>query len=263
MSYLDTLFSVANKTIFITGAGSGLAQHCAVLFAKLGSHVVFVDINQDGLNETEEQIKPYSSNYLKLKLDVTDEQAVQNAVAAAIKTFGQIDILLNCAAVIDYVPWNQVTENEWNRNYKVDLLGSWFTCKAVAESMIAKKIPGSIINIASSLCHRTQKDLIPYNTVKAAVAHMTRSLGLELTPYNIRVNALAPGFMKTKMVEEFLKTQNGEKAVKSVPFKRAANLTEIEGVILLLASNASSYMSGSVIRIDGGLSFNEIVIPDQ
>lgn len=261
MSYIDDLFSVTDKSVVITGAGSGLGQHCTQLFSELGCDVAYLDINKTGLAETEKSINHFDNNQLQIHLDVTGEKEVQQAVAAAVKDFGKIDILINCAAIIDYSPMMQVTKDIWDKTYQVDLLGSWFMCKAVAKSMIDNNIEGSIINMSSSLFHRTQKDLIPYNSIKAAVAHMTRSMALELTPYNIRVNALAPGFMKTKMVAEFLETEDGKKAVKSVPFNRAAELREIEGVMVLLASNASSYMTGSIIMIDGGLAFNHIEIP--
>lgn len=258
--YIEQLFSVSNKTIVITGAGSGLGQHCVELFSKLGSNVAYIDINLNGLNETESKISQYKNKTLKIQTDVTDETAVKNAIDKIINTFNKIDVLINCAAIIDYVPMMKVTREIWDKTYNVDLLGTWFMCKAVAATMIEKKVAGSIINLASSLCHRTQIDLIPYNSIKAAIAHMTRSMGLELVDHHIRVNALAPGFIKTKMVEDFLKTDDGKKSLNNVPFKRAANLSEIEGIILLLASDASSYMSGSVIMIDGGLAFNGIPI---
>ncbi len=263
MDYYQTLFNVQDKVVFITGAGSGLGQHCAQLFAKLGATIIYADINTQGLQQTTNFINQHSCQSLALTLDVTSESAVKQAVSQIVAKYDHIDVLLNCAAIIDYLPFNEVTQEIWDRTYQVDLLGSWFCAKAVAQSMIEKNIAGSIINMASSLCHRTQKDLIPYNSIKAAVAHMTKSLGLELVSYNIRVNALAPGFMLTNMVEEFLKTDDGKKAVKTVPMQRAAKLQEIEGVILLLASQASSYMSGATIQIDGGLSFNHIEIPEH
>lgn len=260
MSYIENLFSVKEKVVFITGAGSGLGQHCAALFSKLGSNVAYSDINLQSLEETELLLEN-KQQHLKLQLDIREESKVQDAIAKTIKKFGHVDILINSAAVIDYAPWTEVTTAIWNKTYETDLLGSWLVSKAVATTMVKQKIKGTIINISSSLYCRTQKDLIPYNSIKAAVAHMTRSLGLELTPYNIRVNAIAPGFMKTKMVADFLQTADGKRAIKSVPLQRAADLKEIEGLILLLASDASSYMSGSIIKMDGGLAFNHIEIP--
>ncbi|CAM2754023.1 acetyoacetyl CoA reductase [Legionella steigerwaltii] len=263
MLYLEKLFSVEDKSVLITGAASGLGQHCSALFARLGSKVAYADINSKGLNETESVIKTSKHHPIKLHLDITDEKKVEQAVVQVTETFGCIDVLINCAAVIDYRPFMEVTQSIWNKTFQVDLLGTWIVSKAVATSMINKKVAGSIINLSSSLYHRTQKDLIPYNSIKAAIAHMTKSMGLELLEHNIRVNAVAPGFMKTKMVAEFLKTEDGKKAIKSVPYKRAAELEELDGCILLLASNASSYMSGTIIKVDGGLAFNHIEISND
>lgn len=261
MRHLEQIFSIKGKTAFITGAGSGLGQHTAILFAKLGAQVVITDVNEQGLQETATAIEAASGQVLSLVMDVRRQESVKTCVAQAVEHFDHIDIVLNCAAVIYYEPFLATSQENWDQNYEVDLRGSWFVCREIAEHMMQRNIKGSMINLASSLCHRTQKDLTPYNAIKAGVAHMSRSMALELMEHGIRVNAVAPGFIATNMVKAFLETDDGKKAVTSVPMKRAADLSELEGLMVFLASNASSYMSGSLLMIDGGLAYNEILIP--
>jgi 3-oxoacyl-[acyl-carrier protein] reductase len=150
----------------------------------------------------------------------------------------------------------EVPEEEFDRVFAVNVKGTWLVAQAVARHMVDRGIRGSIITISSADSHRTQKNLAPYCGTKAAVNHLTRILAAELAPHGVRVNVLAPGGMLTPMVEQFLHTPDGQAAVWAVPFKRFAELTELDGPLLLPASDASSYMTGSVLTADGGLSCN-------
>ncbi len=135
----------------------------------------------------------------------------------------------------------------------MNVKGTWLMCQGVARHMIQEGIKGSITNISSADSHRTQKDMTPYCATKAAINHLTRSFSYEMAPYGIRVNAIAPGGMLTSMVKNFLQTPDGQNAVWTVPFRRFADLDELDGALLLLASKASSYMTGSVITVVCGL----------
>jgi NAD(P)-dependent dehydrogenase (short-subunit alcohol dehydrogenase family) len=252
VSYLESLFSLRGKKALVTGAASGLGRRCAFVLAQAGARVALVDVNEAGLAETAATI----DQALALPADVTRSDEVGRMLTSAVEALGQIDIAVTCAGVALWKPALEVPEEEFDRVFAVNVKGTWFVAQAVARHMVDRGIRGSIITISSADSHRTQKNLAPYCGTKAAVNHLTRILAAELTPHGVRVNVLAPGGMLTPMVEQFLHTPDGQAAVWAVPFKRFAELTELDGPLLLLASDASSYMTGSVLTADGGLSCN-------
>lgn len=254
MSYLEDLFSLKGKTAIITGAASGLGQHCVQVLAKAGANVALFDLNKNGLRETAKMTEGTGAKVLEMEIDVTQLQQVEQGVAQTIKEFGQINILVNCAGILIIKPALDNTEADWDSVFDVNIKGTWLMCQTVAKHMVDKEIKGSIINISSADSHCVQKDMVPYSATKAAMNHLTRGLSYELSRHNIRVNTIAPGGMLTNMVKDFLKTPGGQNAVWTVPFKRFAELNELDGTLLLVASDASSYMTGSTVTIDGGLS---------
>lgn len=261
--YLQSLFSLAEKNCIVTGAASGLGQHCAEVLAKAGANLALVDINIEGLNNTKQQLEKYAGLVNVQNIDLADSKQIQAGVTEIAKIFSRIDVLINCAGLVVFKSTFEQTEADWDSVFDVNIKGMWLMSQAVANCMIKNKVKGNIINISSATSTRPQKNLTPYGASKAAVNHFTKSFANEMLPYNIRVNALAPGGMLTKMVEEFLKTEDGKNAVWSVPCKRFAELNELDGALLFMASNnASSYMTGSVLHIDGGLSINLIPYPD-
>jgi NAD(P)-dependent dehydrogenase (short-subunit alcohol dehydrogenase family) len=252
VSYLESLFSLRGKKALVTGAASGLGRRCAFVLAQAGARVALVDVNEAGLAETAATI----DQALALPADVTRSDEVGRMLTSAVEALGQIDIAVTCAGVALWKPALEVREEQFDRVFAVNVRGTWLVAQAVARHMVDRGIRGSIITISSADSHRTQKNLAPYCGTKAAVNHLTRILAAELAPHGVRVNVLAPGGMLTPMVEQFLHTPDGQAAVWAVPFKRFAELTELDGPLLLPASDASSYMTGSVLTADGGLSCN-------
>jgi NAD(P)-dependent dehydrogenase (short-subunit alcohol dehydrogenase family) len=263
MSFAHSLFSLEGKNAVVTGAASGLGRHCAATLAQAAAAVALLDVNAVGLTEAAAEVAALGGRALPLEADVTDAGAVGRTVARVAEGLGPIHILLNCAGIALWKSALEVTEAEWDRLIAVDLKGTWLMAQAVARHMIARRVPGSIINVSSVDSHRVQLNLAPYCAAKAGVNHLTRALAYELAPHRIRVNTLAPGGMLTAMVKEFLETPDGRAAVWTVPFKRFAELHELDGPLLLLASDASGYMTGSVLTVDGGLACSALQYPEH
>ena len=258
MTYFEQLFSLNGKNAIVTGAASGLGQQCARVLSKAGCRVVLADKNAEGLRTTSEIIKEAGGESVSIPFDVRQHQSVNQAVESALSAFSPIHILVNCAGIFYVKNVFEVSEADWDTIVDTNLKGSWFMAQVVAKHMVDYGIKGSIVNISSATSHRTQKGLTPYSISKAGVNHMTRNLSYELAGYGIRVNALEPGGMKTPMVEDFLKTPEGQTTQQSIPLKRMADLHELDGALLLLASEASSYMTGSIVSVDGGISCNHL-----
>ena len=258
MTYVEQLFSLKGKNAIVTGAASGLGQQCAQVLSKAGCRVALADKNEPGLRSTSELIKDAGGESTSITFDVRQQQSVRMAVESALSVFPHIHILVNCAGVFYVKNFFEISETDWDTIVDTNLKGSWLMAQLVAKHMVDHGIKGSIVNISSATSHRTQQGLTPYSISKAGVNHMTRNLSYELAGYGIRVNTLEPGGMKTPMVEEFLKTPEGQTTQQSIPLKRMAHLHELDGALLLLASDASSYMTGSVISVDGGISCNHL-----
>jgi NAD(P)-dependent dehydrogenase (short-subunit alcohol dehydrogenase family) len=262
MSFPGSLFSLVGRTAIVTGAASGLGRRCAHTLGRAGAAVALVDIDADGLATAMTEVAAEGTGARAFVADVADLGAVTGAVARIVSELGPIQILVNCAGIAQWAPALDVTEAEWDKLHAVDLKGTWLMSQAVARHMVAAGTQGSIVNVSSAVSHRAQLNLVPYAAAKAGVNHLGRALAYELAPHGIRVNTLAPGGMLTEMVRAFLETPDGQGAVWTVPFKRFAALSELDGPLLLLASDASSYMTGSVVMVDGGVACNALQYPD-
>ena len=256
MSYVEELFSLKGKNAMVTGAASGLGQQCAQVLAKAGAVVALVDKNTDGLHLTEQLIKEFGGQSISITCDVRSNGSIRTAIETAISSFHQIQILVNCAGVANWKNMFEISEADWDDTLDTNLKGTWLMAQRVAKHMVEHKIKGSIVNVSSATSGRAQKNLTHYSTSKAGVNHLTRNMSYELAGYGIRVNVLEPGGMKTAMVTEFLQTPDGQRTQRGIPLQRMADLHELDGALLLLASDASSYMTGSVVAVDGGLSCN-------
>ncbi len=254
-------FFLAEKVAIITGASSGLGRHFAVALARAGAKVALGARRVDRLQEVVAEIEGFDGRALAVALDVTDGDSVREAVAAAETELGPISILVNNAGVSGGAKRAlEVEEAEWLGVIDVNLNGVWRMAQEVAKHMVRLGHGGSIINIASMLGLAAVPYIPAYCASKAGVVNLTRALALELAQHDIRVNAIAPGYFESEMTHDFLGSAEGRSMIDQIPQRRSGNPAELDGALMLLASDASSYMTGSVITVDGG---HTLVIPSR
>jgi len=256
-------FSLENEVVVITGAVGGLGRELVKILYDAGASLVLADTNIASLQLFSKEIDPLGQRVLVQQCDVTNEKDILRLIEKANDHFHRIDVLVNCAGVLgsDHLLFD-LTVADWDRIFDVNLKGSWLTATHISQYMVAQHIEGRIINISSSLGLRSQLKRVPYASSKAAVEHLTRNLAMELVQYHIRVNCLAPGWMNTPMVEGILNGPDGKKWRAAIPMGRAADPSELAGPLILLASKASSYMTGTILRVDGGYAYCGIELPE-
>jgi NAD(P)-dependent dehydrogenase (short-subunit alcohol dehydrogenase family) len=245
-------FLLRGKTALVTGASSGLGRHFSRVLAGAGAAVALAARRLERLRELQEDIEAAGGRAMAVAMDVTDAGSVTRGFAAAEAALGPIGILVNNAGIPSGAFFLDMSEVEWRNVMSVNLDGVFRVGQEGARRMVAGGAGGSIIITASMLSFAVSKSLSAYSASKAAVASLTRSMALELARENIRVNALAPGYVDTELNDAFLASPAGQRLLGRVPLRRAANLAELDGPLLLLASDASSYMTGSIVVVDGG-----------
>jgi NAD(P)-dependent dehydrogenase (short-subunit alcohol dehydrogenase family) len=249
---MSDLFDVSQETILITGASQGLGRQFARVLSAHGAAVVLAARQAGKLKNLEEEIRGKGGRAAAVQMDVTDAASITKAIDAAEAALGPVTVLVNNAGIaIEKVAVEQ-TEADWDAVIGANLKGAYFTATEVARRMIARKQEGNIVNIASVLGFGVMKFLSPYTISKAGIVQATKVMALELAGNNIRVNALAPGYIDTEMNHKFWATPGGERLIKRIPQRRVGAESDLDGAILLLASQASRYMTGSVITVDGG-----------
>lgn len=236
--------------MFVTGASSGLGRRFACVLAEAGAKVSLGARGAAALAETVESIG--SDKAHGIMMDVTDAKSIASALASAEDHFGPVSVLINNAGVTASGSALDLDEAGWDRVIDTDLKGVWLMAQAAARRMIARGTGGTIVNIASILGLRVAGGVTPYAASKAGVVHLTKCLALEWARHGIRVNALAPGYIKTELNDDFFQTEAGTALIKRVPQRRLGQPSELDGPLLLLVSKASSFMTGSVIAVDGG-----------
>ena len=245
------IFSLRGKKAFVSGASRGLGHEMALTLAEAGADVALAARTVVALEETAETIRKMGRKALVCPMDISNIEEIEKAVDDAAKTFGRIDILLNNAGIAEEKPVIEMTAETWDRVMDVNLKGHVFCSKAVGKYMIENRY-GKVINISSILGLIGVAYNSSYAASKAGLIQFTKSLALEWARYNIQVNALCPGYLLTDLNRKFFETPRGQKVINKIPMRRAADLKEIRGATLLLASDASSFMTGSVVVVDGG-----------
>lgn len=249
---MTNAFSLVGKTALVTGASSGLGAHFAGVLSRAGASVVIAARRTDRLAVLDDAIKGAGGTVHAVALDVTDPASVGAAFASAEAALGPIDIVINNAGVPSFSWALKTSEKEWRDVMSVNLDGVFRIAQEGARRMVAAKKPGTIINIASILGVMVKKTMAPYSASKAAVISLTQSMALELARDRIRVNAIAPGYFATEINGDFWATDAGARMVKGIPMGRIGHLPELDGPLLLLASDAGAFMTGSVLTVDGG-----------
>jgi len=248
----DSIFDIKGKVALVTGASSGLGRHFAITLAKAGAAVAACARRTGKLADTVAEIEAAGGRALGVGMDVTDPASVARALDAVAGEFGTVTILVNNAGVAEGKAALDVTEEDWDRVLDTNLKGAWTVAQAAARRMAKAKTGGVIVNIASVLGLRVSKGVLPYAVSKAGLIQMTKALALELAKHNIRVNAIAPGYVETDLNREFLKSEEAQKMIRNIPQRRPGTVDDLTGPLLLLASDASAYMTGTVLAVDGG-----------
>lgn len=246
------LFSLAGRTALVTGASSGFGRRFAQVLAGAGAKVGLAARRIDVLRQLEAEIRADGGQAQAFAMDVTDRASMAGAVAETEAALGPVTVLVNNAGIPSGAFFTKTTEEEWRSVMSVNLDGVYRVGQETARRMVANRTGGSIINIASLLGFGVIKGLSTYSTTKAAVISLTRSMALELARDRIRVNALAPGYFATEFNVEYLASEAGRRMMARVPMARAGAVEELDGPLLLLASDAGAFMTGSVVTVDGG-----------
>jgi NAD(P)-dependent dehydrogenase (short-subunit alcohol dehydrogenase family) len=249
---MQQLHDLTGKVALVTGASSGLGRRFATVLAQQGAAVGIAARRTDALDVLVNEITARGGKAFATKLDVSDEQSVRAAVAAVEKALGPIDVLVNNSGTSINKPALEQTSADWDAVIGVNLRGVFLMASEVSRRMRDLGSGGSIINIASILAERQAGLVLPYAVSKAGVIQLTKSLALEVARYNIRVNAIAPGYIATDINSEFFTTDAGAAMIKRIPQRRVGKDSNLDGALLLLASNAAQFMTGSVITVDGG-----------
>ncbi|HYW85980.1 MAG TPA: glucose 1-dehydrogenase [Spirochaetia bacterium] len=250
-------FRLSGKVALVTGAGQGIGRAFAHALGEAGAAVAVVDIAPDSIREVAAELQAKGVDALAVRADVTDRADIGRMVDAVLKKWGKLTIGVNNAGIGQWVDAENITEEIWQKVMHLNLDGVFACAQAEAREM-KKPGYGKIINTASMSGHivNTPQNQVPYNVSKAGVIHMTRSLAAEWARYGIRVNSISPGYTRTSLVENLIATPEGKKMMEAwmplIPMHRMAEVTDLQGAVVYLASEASDYMTGADLIIDGG-----------
>ncbi len=249
------MFDLKNKVVVITGARRGMGKADALLFSRAGAKVVVSDISQEECQKVVDEIKKEGGQAMAVKCDVSKKIEVDNLIKTATDKWDRVDVLVNNAGIVDFKPFVDLSEADWDKVLDINLKGYFFCAQAAVKEMIKQK-SGVIVNIASVAMGQQGigfVGLVHYCASKGGIVAMTEALAAELAPYNIRVNAIAPGAIDTPMADSTKMDPAALQGTLSrIPLKRMGKPEEIANTVLFLASDASSYITGATIVVDGG-----------
>src|SRR5436190_14436311 len=246
----NELFNITGRVALVTGASSGLGAHFAQTLAENGARVVLVARRAERLEALKKKINDAGGEAIAAEADVLDRAAMTRAFDAAEKAFGTVTILVNNAGITHADRVAEMPEETWRRVVGTNLDAVLYWAQEAARRMLAAKKHGAIVNIASILGFGVSKGVAAYTVAKAGVVQLTRALALELAFKGVRVNAIAPGFVVTEINEDYLKGRPD--MTRNIPAGRLGETRDLDGALLLLASDASRFMAGATVVVDGG-----------
>lgn len=249
---MTDLFNLNGKIALVTGASSGLGHHFSKTLAGAGAKVVVAARRRDKLDNLVQEITKAGGDVIAVTMDVTDSASIRAAYDEAEKKLGLVDIIVCNAGVATSQAFLEIDEEGWDFTMDTNVKGVMRTAQEGCKRLVAADKSGTVINISSLLGLACQTLQTSYATSKAAVIHMTRCMASEMMRYNIRVNSIAPGYFKTEMNAGFFDTERGKAYIKTIPARRLGRLEELDGPLLLLASEASSFINGTTLVVDGG-----------
>lgn len=240
------------QTVVVTGSASGIGRGTAQAFLERGANVALLDINETGLNDLINQNEDKAEKLLKLPTDITNSEEVDRSIAKIIEWSGQIDVLVNSAGLYVQEMVSEMSDSFWDKTMKINLYGSFYCCRSVAQEMIKRKY-GRIINFGSIAGQRGSIANAHYTTTKRGIEGFSRSLALELAPYNINVNCIAPGIILTPIFSEEILKERGDAWLKTIPLGRFGTPEDISKGVMFLCSEYADYITGFTLDINGGM----------
>ncbi len=244
-------FDLTGKTALVIGASSGLGRQFAKALANQGAKVAVAARRVEKLEETKAQVEEFGVECIVVPCDVSNEQSIIDCIAAVVGKFGKIDILCNNAGIIVWDDLLNSTTEGWNRAMATNVTGAYIASREAARYMV-KQGSGRIINTASIAAHGGEAGSVSYYASKAAIANLTRALACELSPQGITVNAIAPGVFETELTASSIDSPMAQEQKAGLPVRRFGNEGELDGILIYLASDSSSFCTGQVIFVDGG-----------
>lgn len=249
----NTMFDLSGRNALVTGASSGLGEHFAQVLAEAGADVVVAARRVDRLQTLVEKINVSGGSAAAVSMDVVDADSVATGFLAAEACFGTLDILINNAGVAKPIVFLKSSEEDWDFVMQTNLKAAWRVAREFSQRLVAANKPGAIVNIGSVLGLGVGYGETLYSISKAGIVQLTKNMALELMRNRIRVNALCPGYFETELNTDYFHSERGQNYIaNNIPSKRLGQLEELSGPLLLLASNAGSFVNGVALAVDGG-----------
>jgi len=251
-------FSLVGKIALVTGASGGLGKHFAETLAGAGANVAVGARRAEKVREVVSGITATGGKAIAVNLDVSDRASIIGAFDEIQEKVGTVNICVNNAGISGRDSALDTSDDGWDEVFSTNLKGTWMVTQETTKRLVAKNIGGSIINIASILGERVMPGVLTYTVSKAGVVQLTKALALEWARHDIRINAIAPGYVETDLNRALLQSDLGKKIIQRIPQRRTGELSDLDGPLLLLASDASAFMTGVILPVDGGHLVNSL-----